>query len=223
MKSIIELSNINKVYPGANEGVHALRGLNLKISEGVFAALMGPSGSGKSTLLNICGLIDEPSDGVHFFDGQDCSSLSETELTRIRREKIGFIFQNFNLIPVMSLFENVEYPLILANMPIIKRQAKVLEIIEAVGLLPFKDHLPDQISGGQRQRVAIARALIKEPRLVIADEPTANLDSTTATQVIDLMHALAAKNNTTFLIATHDNRMADRCGLTLHLQDGVIC
>lgn len=202
--------------------VHALKGIDLDIKKGEFAAIGGPSGSGKSTLLNICGMIDTADSGLYLLNGELVSEMSAVKLTQFRRDKIGFIFQNFNLIPVMTAQENVEYPLMLLAMKKQQRQQMVDKMMQKVGLNQYAHHLPDKLSGGQRQRVAIARALIKNPTLVIADEPTANLDTETANQVIDLMHDLAAEHKTTFLIATHDERMLDRCHKKLQLTDGVI-
>jgi len=168
----------------------------------------------------ICGLLDDFDEGSYHFDSTDISRLTKQELTLHRREYLGFVFQSFNLIPVMTVFENVEYPLLLAGVEV--RRERTLALLEQVGIAEFVNHLPDQLSGGQQQRVAIARALIKKPPLVIADEPTANLDTQTAHHVIDLMHSLGHDYGTTFLIATHDERMAARCDRTLQLIDGVL-
>jgi putative ABC transport system ATP-binding protein len=172
--------------------------------------------------LNICGLLDQGDQGEYRFDNQNIGTLDPTQLTRLRREYIGFIFQHFNLIPVMNALENVEYPLMLTQLAAKERRARAATMLDKVGLSELYYQLPDQMSGGQRQRVAIARALVKHPQLVIADEPTANLDTVTANQIIDLMHELSTEQNTTFLIATHDERMVRRCGRTLHLVDGVL-
>jgi putative ABC transport system ATP-binding protein len=222
MDDLMVIAGVTKTYHLGETKVQALKGINLSIPYGEFAAIGGPSGSGKSTLLNICGLIDTADGGSYTLEGRKVSDLSAHELTRVRRERLGFIFQNFNLIPVMSARENVEYPLLLTGMEKNERKATVDEIIEKVGLSNYAHHLPDKLSGGQRQRVAIARALVKKPALVIADEPTANLDTVTANQVIDLMHALGSEHKTTFLIATHDERMVERCHRSLHLLDGEI-
>lgn len=220
MDELMVLEQISKTYHLGETKVEALKGINLTIHYGEFAAIGGPSGSGKSTLLNICGLIDEADSGRYILEGREVSGLSQNQLTRVRRERLGFIFQNFNLIPVMSARENVEYPLLLTGMGKAERTAVVAEIIDKVGLGPYAHHLPDKLSGGQRQRVAIARALVKKPALIIADEPTANLDTVTANHIIDLMHELGEVNRTTFLIATHDERMVERCHRTLRLIDG---
>lgn len=222
MSDLITLEEITKTYHLGDTTVEALKGINLSIAYGEFTAIGGPSGSGKSTLLNICGLIDSADGGSYLLEGRKVSDLNPHELTNIRRERLGFIFQNFNLIPVMTARENVEYPLLLAGMERENRKQTVDQIIEKVGLSPYAHHLPDKLSGGQRQRVAIARALVKKPPLVIADEPTANLDTKTANQIIDLMHELGSENRTTFIIATHDERMVERCHRNFHLIDGEI-
>ncbi len=220
--NIIETKNLSKQYQQGALSVNALTKINIKIPDRAFTALLGPSGSGKSTLLNICGLIDKPSAGKFLFCGRDIGNVSDQELTTIRRNKLGFIFQGFNLIPVMSIYDNIEYPLILLDIDKKSRTKRVNAMLEKVGLSKFKKHLPDQISGGQKQRVAIARALITQPNLVIADEPTANLDTRTATDIIELMHKMHQAFNTSFIIATHDERMSSRCESSYQLQDGVL-
>ena len=183
-------------------------------------ALTGPSGSGKSTILNLCGLIDTPDSGDIVLDGKRVNGLDEVQRTLLRRDALGFVFQSFNLVPVMTVTENVDYPLFLAGVPPAERRERVAAQLEAVGLLEHADHLPDALSGGQRQRVAIARALVKRPRLVIADEPTAALDSHTADQVLELMRALGHAEGAAFVIATHDGRLSSRCDRVLALLDG---
>jgi putative ABC transport system ATP-binding protein len=221
-KTMIKLSGITKSYRMGTNTVTALRGADLEIGTGQLVALVGPSGSGKSTLLNICGLLDGADGGTYELDGRDTSRLSQRELALFRRTHLGFVFQGFNLVPVLSAFENVEIPLLLSGVSSRERKTRVEESIRAVGLEPFADHRPDKLSGGQRQRVAIARALVTRPRLVLADEPTANLDSATAAQVIDVMHEAARTRDTTFLVATHDDRMASRCDRVVSLRDGVL-
>ncbi|HGG59487.1 MAG TPA: ABC transporter ATP-binding protein [Gammaproteobacteria bacterium] len=218
---ILRLRGIHKTYVVGESRVHALRGIDLDIEAGEFTALEGPSGCGKSTLLNICGLLDRADQGELHLLGEKLNGAGERRFTRLRREHIGFVFQNYNLLPVLSAAENIEYPLLLSRTPRQARRRQVDAIIEQVGLEAFAGHRPDHLSGGQRQRVAIARALINRPRLVIADEPTANLDTETASQMIELMRGLGRSRGTTFLIATHDDRMARRCDRIITLLDGV--
>jgi putative ABC transport system ATP-binding protein len=218
----IALTGIVKHYRMGEEDIPALRGVDLTVAPGTFAAVRGPSGSGKSTLLNICGLIDAPDAGRYLLAGQDVAGLDEEARTLIRRRAIGFVFQSYNLVPVMSVRDNVEYPLLLLGLPLDERRRRVDEILAQVGLAGLADRRPDQLSGGQRQRVAIARALVKSPTLVIADEPTANLDTATAAQVIDLMRALGHQHGATFLIATHDDRMTAHCDTVHAITDGVL-
>ncbi len=222
MTNLIELRDVSKSYHLGDAAVPALKQINMCIHRGEFIALQGPSGSGKSTLLNLCGLLDRANSGNYLFNGIEINNQSQKLLTDLRRQQIGFVFQGFNLIPVMTVFENVEYPLLLTEMSAKTRSKRVVEMLSRVGLENLLNYRPDHLSGGQRQRVAVARALVKKPNLVIADEPTANLDSETAATVIDLMHEMARESRSTFLIATHDERMASRCDRTLQLRDGVI-
>lgn len=219
---VIELNQVVKHYRIGDNQISALRGVDLQLQARDFAAIRGPSGSGKSTLLNICGLIDRIDGGSYRLAGEDISELDEAACTEIRRKRMGFIFQNYNLVPVMSVFDNVEYPLLLNNIPKAERRAQVSDILDKVGLNGFADRKPDQLSGGQRQRVAIARALVKAPLLVIADEPTANLDTDTAEHIVELMKSLGHRLGTSFLIATHDDRMTRHCDKVFSMQDGVI-
>jgi putative ABC transport system ATP-binding protein len=218
----IRLDGVAKHYPFGEERIPAIRETSLEVPAGTSMAICGPSGSGKSTLLNICGLIDSFDTGRYFLDGEEIGLLDENGRTHIRRARIGFIFQNYNLIPVMSVFDNVAYPLLLLEWPPARQKERVHEILTQVGLGGLADRTPEQLSGGQRQRVAIARALVKHPALVIADEPTANLDTKTAEQIIDLMQDLGQRFSTTFLIATHDARMAGRCDQTRAIVDGIL-
>ncbi len=222
MSALIQLQGVKKSYALGNTLVRALRGIDLNITGGEFTALMGPSGSGKSTLLHLCGLLDKADEGSLTLADASIDRLPEQRLALIRRADIGFVFQGFNLVPVMTARQNVEYPLLLLGAGAAERRRRVEQMLARVGLEQFGGHRPDRLSGGQQQRVAIARALVKLPKLVIADEPTANLDSDTATQMIDLMHELAQEHRITFLIATHDDRMAARCGRVVLLHDGVI-
>lgn len=219
---VIELRGIVKHYRVGDAEVPALREVSLAVPRGRFIAVRGPSGSGKSSLLNVCGLIDAFDAGRYRLEGQDVGSLDETGRSLIRRRRIGFVFQSYNLVPVMTVRENVEYPLLLAGLGEAERRRRVDEILSQVGLADRADRRPDLLSGGQRQRTAIARALVKAPALVIADEPTANLDTATANQVIDMMRELGHQHGATFLIATHDDRMTARCDAVRTLTDGVL-
>jgi len=220
--ALLRLSDVTKTYRMGEETVPALREVSLTMQPGEFTALMGPSGSGKSTMLNICGLIDHPDSGKVELEGDNIGLLAEQALTLVRREKIGFIFQGFNLVPVMTTFENVEYPLFLSGIPAQERRRRVSDILAKVGLAELERRRPDELSGGQRQRVAIARALVKAPKLIIADEPTANLDSATSSQIVGVMHELGRMIGTTFLIATHDPRLTLLCDRVITMNDGVL-
>ncbi len=216
----VSLGSLRKSYRVGESSVEALKGVSLAVAGGEMVALTGPSGSGKSTLLNLCGLIDTPDAGSRELCGKPLDGLDEIRLTQLRREKVGFIFQGFNLVPVMTVYDNVEYPLLLLGIAAEERRRRVAEALHRVGLDAFARRLPDALSGGQRQRVAIARALIKAPALVIADEPTANLDSATARQIVDLLHELAQERSASVVVATHDERMSSHCDRVLHLIDG---
>ncbi len=220
--SLLELRQLRKTYRLGPHIVPALQGVDLDIQPGEMVALTGPSGSGKSTLLHLAGLIDRPDAGTITFEGQRVETLPERALTTLRRDAIGFIFQSFNLVPVMTVADNVDYPLFLANRPSAERRERVRAALAAVGLSEHAQHRPDALSGGQRQRVAIARALVKRPRLVIADEPTASLDSHTAEQVLDLMRERCHAEGAACLIATHDERAVRRCDRVITLCDGRI-
>ena len=219
---VIELQGVHKTYRLCAQTVPALRGVDLAVMPGELVALTGPSGSGKSTILNIAGLIDRADAGTVRLRGQAIDARDEAAATALRRDAIGFIFQGFNLVPVMTVADNVDYPLFLAGVPAAERRVRVAAALDAVGLREHAGHRPDALSGGQRQRVAIARALIKRPGLVIADEPTASLDSSTATQMLDLMRELGHRDGAAFLIATHDERLTRRCDRVIALRDGVI-
>jgi len=220
---VIELKDVHKSYRFGKMMTPALRGVNLKIRAGEFTAIVGASGSGKSTLLNIVGCIDTPDVGEVFLQSRSILSLDDDEKSDLRNRKIGFIFQNFNLIPVLNVQENVDLPLTLQkNLDKKSRLAKVMEVLEQVGVVDFRNHLPDQLSGGQRQRVAIARALVTQPSVVLADEPTANLDSQNAHKIIDLMQSINEKTKVTFLFSTHDEKLMSRVKNILRIQDGVL-
>ncbi|MBP6637652.1 MAG: ABC transporter ATP-binding protein [Sulfuritalea sp.] len=219
-QATVSLGGLRKSYRVGESSVEALKGVSLAVAAGEMVALTGPSGSGKSTLLNLCGLIDTPDAGSRELCGKVLDGLDEIRLTQLRREKVGFIFQGFNLVPVMTAYDNVEYPLLLLGVAMEERRRRVAEALHRVGLDALARRLPDALSGGQRQRVAIARALIKAPALVIADEPTANLDSATARQIVDLLHELARERSASVVVATHDERMSSHCDRVLHLIDG---
>lgn len=218
--TVVELHAVHKTYRLGAHVVRALQGVDLRVQRGELLALTGPSGSGKSTILNLCGLIDTPDSGDIVLGGQPVKGLSEVQRTLLRRDALGFVFQSFNLVPVMTVAENVDYPLFMAGVPLAERRARVAAQLQAVGLQDHAHHRPDALSGGQRQRVAIARALVKRPRLVIADEPTASLDSGTADQVLDLMRELGHAEGAAFVIATHDSRLTSRCDRVVALLDG---
>lgn len=220
--ALIETKNIKKDYHLGETVVHALRGIDLKVDKGEFVAVWGPSGSGKTTLLNLIGAIDEPSAGQLFIDGQEIALLSDNKRTELRNRSIGFIFQMFNLIPVLSALENVMLPLQIKGDSSSESRKKALYRLDEVGLSDIVHHRPDKMSGGQQQRVAIARALVTDPSLVIADEPTANLDSDTSRKIIGLMRDLNEKGSTTFIFSTHDQRLLDQVGRLVRLEDGKI-
>lgn len=219
--SVVQAQDIVKTYGEGDAKVEAIKGVDFIIQEAEFAAFAGPSGSGKTTLLNLVGCLDRPTGGKLFVAGEDVSRLSWRQRARFRGENIGFVFQNFNLIAVLTAFENVEYPLCMVKRvsPEARRQ-KVLELLEAVGMLEHKDRRPDQLSGGQKQRVAIARALVTEPKLVLADEPTANLDKETSRTIIGLMKRLREQTGTAFVFSTHDARLLGEVDRIFNLEDG---
>jgi len=200
----------------------ALRGIDMQIEDGEFTAIAGPSGSGKTTLLNIIGCLDVPTKGKVLIDGTDINELSAKGKAELRKTRIGFVFQTFNLIPVLTAYENVEIPLILLNLEPENKKEMIVTMLEEVGLGDFINRRPNEMSGGQQQRVAIARALVKEPSMVLADEPTANLDSTTAKEILALMQELNGKHKTTFIFSTHDQLVMEYSRRTVNLRDGRI-
>jgi putative ABC transport system ATP-binding protein len=221
--AFVSLLDVHKTYRLGETLVPALRGVTLDLHRGEFTALVGPSGSGKSTLLNMVGCIDEPDRGAVLVEARDVAHLSDDERSRLRNEKIGFIFQSFNLVPVLDVYENVELPLLInERIPAAERRDRIVQAITDVELGDYVRHQPDKLSGGQRQRVAIARALVTSPLLVLADEPTANLDSATAHRIIDLLHALNAQRGVTFFFSTHDEKLMSRVARVVHILDGVI-
>ena len=220
---MIKASNLKKVYKVGELDLEVIKDFSLSTKEGEFISLVGPSGSGKSTVLNMLGCLDTPSSGEIVIDGTTVTGLSRTKMADFRGENIGFIFQSFNLIPVLSVYENIEYPLIMIqNLPEEERQKRVLKLLEAVGMLEQKDKTPDKISGGQMQRVAIARALVTNPKIIFADEPTANLDTKTAHMIIELMKKIQREYKTTFVFATHDEKIVSNVDRLITIVDGVI-
>lgn len=226
MEALVHVDTVSRRFSLDHEKVGtfvtALSDATLHVSAGEFLAISGPSGSGKSTLLNLIGCIDKPSAGTIRIDGVDTSTLKPNGMTRLRREKIGFVFQTFNLIPVFTAAENVEYPLLIQGMSSGERSKRVTEALEGVGLAARANHRPDLLSGGERQRVAVARAIVHRPALVLADEPTANLDTKNATQLIDLMHDLNRRLGLTFIFSTHDARLLEHTERIVRLCDGQV-
>lgn len=218
--ALIELKDVTKDYHLGQTVVHALRGITLHISAAEFVAVWGPSGSGKTTLLNLVGTIDEPSSGHVMFEGKDISELTDDLRSELRNRSFGFIFQTFNLIPVLSALENVMLPLQILGLSHKDALNRSMYRLEQVGLADFVKHRPDKLSGGQQQRVSIARALVTGPSLVIADEPTANLDSETAMKIVDLMRTLNNEERTTFIFSTHDERLLSQVDRLIRLVDG---
>jgi ABC-type lipoprotein export system ATPase subunit len=217
---VIQAVNLHKVYSRGRERVEALRGVNLEVARGAFVVVRGPSGSGKSTLLHLLGGIDRPTSGSVLVDGTSLETAGERELTRFRRDHVGFIFQFYNLLPSIPTLDNVILPLLAQGWPYAKARRRGAEMLAQVGLENRRDHLPAELSGGEQQRVAIARALIVEPVVVLADEPTGDLDSESAHGVMDLMSELNRRSGTTFVVATHNPELAARADRTLDLRDG---
>jgi len=219
--AVVETINLRKVYMLGKVLVEALRGVNLKVEEGEFLSVLGPSGSGKSTLLNLIGALDKPTDGKVFVDGVDVSTLNENELASLRR-KIGFVFQFFNLIPRFTALENVEMPMAIAGVGKEERRKRAAELLETVGLADRMNHKPTELSGGEQQRVAIARALTNNPRFLLMDEPTGNIDSKNAYEIIQLVKRLNREKGVTIIMVTHDQRLASEANRTVHMLDGLI-
>jgi len=222
-QTIIELRNVSKVYKTGEVEQTALKDISLTISRREIVAFAGPSGSGKTTLLNIIGAMDRPTTGEVFVDGIKLNDLNRKQAARFRGEHLGFIFQSFNLLPVLTVFENVEYPLVMIkNVPARKRKEAVLNLLTAVEMEGHKDKFPDQLSGGQKQRVAVARALVTHPGVVLADEPTANLDGKSARMVLSLMIKMRDELGATFVFSTHDQRILERVDRIYTLEDGML-
>ena len=219
--ALIELNKISRVYEMGETNIHALMDINLEIESQTFVSFVGPSGSGKTTLLNLIGCLDSPSDGEIKINGVRVNDFSRKKAAVFRGTNIGFIFQNFNLLPILTVYENVEYPLIMVqNVSRNERRERILKYLDAVGMTDQKNKYPSQISGGQKQRVAVARALVTDPKLVLADEPTANLDHATAIKVIELMRQMQRGLGTTFIFSTHDPKIVKEAEIIYTLEDG---
>jgi len=221
-KAIVEVRNLSKIYQQGSIEVAALSDVSLDIHRGDFAVLAGPSGSGKTTLLNLIGGLDIPTRGELTLDGKRFSTLNSNQLSNLRLNQLGFVFQAYNLIPVLSAYENAEYVLLLQGVPAAERKKRVMEVLHSVGLEGLEKRRPSELSGGQQQRVAIARALAPDPMLVLADEPTANLDSHTGADLVELMRTLSDEQGVTFVISSHDHKVIDRAERVIELEDGRI-
>jgi len=218
---MIETKNLKKVYTTEDVETTALNNVNLKVKEGEFIAIMGPSGCGKSTLLNILGLLDNPSSGEFFFNNEEVGGYSEKQRTNLRKSNIGFIFQSFNLIDELTVYENIELPLLYQKVSVAERKTKVKEVMEKLNIMPRKNHFPQQLSGGQQQRVAVARAIVTKPKMILADEPTGNLDSQNGEEVMGLL-TLLHEEGTTIIMVTHSPSNAECAQRTINLFDGHI-
>lgn len=219
---VIQAIDIHKTYNPDKVPVKALNGISMEIDQGEFAAIVGPSGSGKTTLLNIIGGLDEPTAGKIILNGKEISSFTDNQMINFRLNNIGFVFQSYNLIPVLSAFENIEFVMLLQKIPEKTRRERTLELLEAVDLVDKKDKRPTELSGGQQQRVAVARALASKPAFILADEPTANLDSASTSNLLDIMLKLNQRENTTFVFSTHDQRVIDKARRIITIDDGKI-
>ena len=220
MSIVVQLENLEKTYRLGKVTVQALRGVSLTLSQGEFMVVMGPSGSGKTTLLNIIGTLDKPTSGRALIDGEDIGKMNDGQLTRLRRHKIGFVFQFHNLIPVLNALENVQLPLLTAGAKRKLAEERAFELLRRVGLQDRAQHLPDELSGGEQQRVAIARALANRPRIILADEPTGDLDTQTGSEVVQIMYGMAKQERAAVVVVTHDRIVADRADRLLEMRDG---
>jgi putative ABC transport system ATP-binding protein len=220
--NLYKLTGVSKSFRQSGKQVHALRGVELTVNVGEHIAVQGPTGGGKSTLLQILGALDVPTSGEVELNGSPVSKMSRSELTKLRGSLIGFIFQNYNLIPTMTAQENVEVALVAVGVDASERRARAIEMLTKVGLADRLQHLPAELSGGQQQRVAIARAMVKNPAVLLADEPTGNLDEQTRDEIMDLLEAQVAENNITLIVVTHDSAVAKRAGRRLNIKDGVV-
>jgi putative ABC transport system ATP-binding protein len=221
MAPILELRDIRQTYGAGEAAVHALRGIDLSVERGEYLAIMGPSGSGKSTLMNLLGCLDVASSGTYVLEGEDVASLDERALARVRNRRIGFVFQSFNLIPRMTALANVELPMVYGRIKRAERHERARLALELVGLGDRADHLPNALSGGQQQRVAIARALVTDPAILLADEPTGNLDSASTDDVLDILDRLSGAGRT-IVVITHEDNVGERAQRVVHVRDGLI-
>jgi putative ABC transport system ATP-binding protein len=217
---LVQLENVSRIYQQGKVQVAAVTDFSFTVQAGEFSVLCGPSGSGKTTILNLIGALDEPTLGKVRLEGRDLAELGRSGLARLRRDRIGFVFQSYNLNPVLTACENAEFVLALQNIPFAQRRKRVMAVLAEVGMAELAERRPDELSGGQQQRVAIARAIVSRPAIVLADEPTANVDSATADAILDLMARLNQEQGITFLFSTHDQRVMDRAHRLIHLRDG---
>jgi putative ABC transport system ATP-binding protein len=218
---MIRLDQVSRTFHVGGRPVHALRNVDLQLGAGDYASIMGPSGSGKSTLLNLLGCLDRPTSGTYFLDGRDVSRLDDAALTQVRRHKIGFVFQSFHLVPRLTAASNVELPMVFAGVESAERRERVVRALDAVGLAERRDHRPEQLSGGERQRVAMARAVVMNPSIILADEPTGNLDTAAGNEIIAILERMNA-GGLTLVLVSHDPEIAGRARRRIRMQDGVL-
>lgn len=221
-KTIVELKGVTKVYKQGQVDVHALRGLDLTVHQGEFTAICGPSGSGKTTTLNLIGALDKPTSGQVMLEGKDLATMSRKQLSVMRRDRIGFVFQAYNLMPVLTAYENAEIVMAVQGTPPAERKKQVMKLLAEVGLEGMEDRRPNELSGGQQQRVAIARAIASGPAVVLADEPTANVDSETADKLLDIMEKMNKEHGVTFIFSTHDPKVMDKARRLVRMVDGAV-
>jgi putative ABC transport system ATP-binding protein len=222
MPVVVKTVNLEKEYRLGEVVVHSLRGVNMELKKGKFVVVEGPSGSGKTTLLNLIGALDKPTKGKVYVDGKDLAAMNERELTRLRRNEIGFVFQFYNLIPVLTAFENIELSMMVAGVPKKKMQERTQELLKMIGLIDRANHRPDELSGGEQQRIAIARALANQPSLVLADEPTGDLDTATGSEVMEVLREMSKREKVTVIVVTHDLGIAEMADRILEMKDGKI-
>lgn len=222
MSIVVKTMDLEKKYRLGEIVVHALRGVSMELERGEFVVVVGSSGSGKTTLLDLIGALDKPAKGKVYIDGKDLTAMSERELTWLRRKKIGFVFQFYNLIPVLTAFENIELPMIVAGVPKRKMRERTQELLETIGLVDRANHRPDELSGGEQQRIAIARALANQPSIVLADEPTGDLDTATGSEVMEVLREMSKREKVTVIVVTHDPVIAEMADRILEMRDGKI-